>query len=128
MVRPVPPGSLVEFLAVRLLLDRFALAYTAREALGYDGPLSGLRDAIRAGRIESPWPPSVEQRAFLVFQLAQVAGLSADLLYRLSRDRVVAILRGDRGLLGRGAAAGLPPGLRAAVLHPGARRDRAARP
>ena len=28
---PCPPGSLVEFLAIRLLLDRFALAYTARE-------------------------------------------------------------------------------------------------
>ena len=48
VVHPVPRGSLVEFLAVRLLLDRLALAHTAREALGYDGPLAGLRDAIRA--------------------------------------------------------------------------------
>src|SRR5204863_1836769 len=30
--RPAPGGSLVEFLAVRLLLDRFALAHTARAA------------------------------------------------------------------------------------------------
>src|SRR5262249_5770167 len=31
------------------------------------------------------WPPSVEQRAFPIFQLAQVAGLSPDLLGRLSK-------------------------------------------
>ncbi len=73
VVHPVPRGSLVEFLAVRLLLDRHALAYTARAALGYDGPLAGLRDAIRPG-LAIAWPPSVEQRAFLVFQLAQVVG------------------------------------------------------
>ncbi len=61
VVRPVPRGSLVEFLAVRLLLDRHALAHTAREALGYDGPLAGLRDAIRADT-GFRRPPSVEQR------------------------------------------------------------------
>jgi hypothetical protein len=58
-------GSLVEFLAVRLILDRFALADRARDALGFEGPLGGLRKACRR-RIEPPWPPSVEQRAFLV--------------------------------------------------------------
>ena len=77
VVQPVPPGSLVEFLAVRLLLDRFALAHTAREALGFSGPLSDLRRACRE-RIDRPWPPSVEQRAFLVFQLAQVIRLSPE--------------------------------------------------
>lgn len=82
VVHPVPPGSLVEFLAVRLLLDRFAVAHVAREALGYAGPLAGLRDAIRRGAT-IPRAPSVEQRAFLIFQLAQVVGLSPDLLHRL---------------------------------------------
>src|SRR5262249_9939553 len=72
-VNPVPPGTLVEFLAVRLVLERLALAHTAREALGYTGPLAGLRDALRR-RIAPPPPPSAEQRAFLVFQLAQVLG------------------------------------------------------
>jgi uncharacterized protein YbcC (UPF0753/DUF2309 family) len=84
VVHPVPRGSLIEFLAVRLLLDRHALADAAREAIGYDGPLSGLRDALREGT-SCPWPPSVEQRAFLVFQLAQLAGLPPDLLHRLGR-------------------------------------------
>jgi uncharacterized protein YbcC (UPF0753/DUF2309 family) len=82
---PVPAGSLIEFVAVRLILDRFALAHAAREALGYDGPLSGLRDAARA-KIVAHWPPSVEQRAFLLFQIAQVLGLSPDLLYHLDKD------------------------------------------
>ncbi len=84
VVHPVPRGSLVDFLAVRLLLDRHALAYTAREALGYTGPLAGLRETLWADAA-APWPPSVEQRAFPIFQLAQVVGLSPDLLHRLSQ-------------------------------------------
>ena len=76
----MPRGSLIEFLAVRLLLDRRALAFTAREAMGYDGPLSKLRDWARAGSAAAR-PHSVEQRAFVVFQLDQVAGLSADQLF-----------------------------------------------
>jgi uncharacterized protein YbcC (UPF0753/DUF2309 family) len=91
VVHPVPRGSLVEFLAVRLLLDRYALAHTAREALGFDGPLAELRRAIR-GEPGVTWPPSVEQRAFLVFQLAQIVGLSPDLLHRLTRPEWEKIL------------------------------------
>jgi uncharacterized protein YbcC (UPF0753/DUF2309 family) len=82
VVHPVPPGTVIEFLAIRLLLDRLALAYTARTALGYTGPLSGLRDACRR-EIDRPQGPSVEQRAFLVFQLAQVLGWAPEDLYRL---------------------------------------------
>src|SRR5579883_783568 len=86
VLHPVPHGSLVEFLAVRLLLDRFALAYTARGALGFTGPLAMLRS------LEAYWPPSVEQRAFPVFQLAQIVGLSPDLLHRLSRAQWATLL------------------------------------
>jgi uncharacterized protein YbcC (UPF0753/DUF2309 family) len=84
-VHPVPPGSLLEFLAIRLVLDRFALAYTARTALEFRGPLAELRAQCRA-RIDNPWPPSVEQRAFLVFQLAQLLGLSPDVLSHLNKQ------------------------------------------
>ncbi len=86
VVQPVPRGSLIEFLAIRLLLDRFALTYTAREALGFTGPLTMLRG------LAAYWPPSVEQRAFVVFQLAQVHGLSPDLLHRLSQPDWAAVL------------------------------------
>jgi uncharacterized protein YbcC (UPF0753/DUF2309 family) len=81
-VNPVPAGSLVELLAVRLVLDRLALAYTAREAFGFTGPLSTLRDEL-GRRVCPPRPPSVEQRAFLVFQLAQVLGWAPEDLHRL---------------------------------------------
>jgi uncharacterized protein len=80
---PVPPGSLVEFLAIRLVLDRLAVAYTSRHVLGFTGPLKSLRDDLRR-RIGPRHQPSVEQRAFLVFQLAQVLGWTPEELYRLT--------------------------------------------
>ncbi len=83
VVHPVPQGSLVEFLAVRLLLDRFATAYTARTALGIETPVGEFWRLAR-GWVEPHWQHSVEQRAFPVFQLAQSFGLSPDVLYRLN--------------------------------------------
>ncbi|MBL8799561.1 MAG: DUF2309 domain-containing protein [Planctomycetia bacterium] len=82
-VHPPPPGSLVEFLAVRLVLERLALQAAARDHLGYSGPLTALRDELRK-RLGTPRPHSVEQRAFLVFQLAQVLGWTPPDLHRLS--------------------------------------------
>jgi len=82
-VHPIPDGSLIEFLAVRLLLDRLAVAHVAREALGYTGPLNGLRTELRK-RLAPPAPPSVEQRAFQVFRLAQGIGWTPEELSRLS--------------------------------------------
>jgi uncharacterized protein YbcC (UPF0753/DUF2309 family) len=81
-VRPVPADGLVEFLAVRLLLDRLALAHVAREALGFPGPLWALRAELRQ-HLGPPQMPSPEQRAFVVFQLAQVLGWSPAELHRL---------------------------------------------
>jgi uncharacterized protein YbcC (UPF0753/DUF2309 family) len=82
-VHPVAEGSLVEFLAIRLLLDRLALDHTAREHFGYTGPLSALREEL-GRRVTPPRPPTDVQRAFLVFQLAQVLGWTPEELYRLS--------------------------------------------
>jgi uncharacterized protein YbcC (UPF0753/DUF2309 family) len=82
-VRPVPEDSLVEFLAIRLLLDRLALEQLAREALDYTGPLRALRTELRK-RLGPRHLPSPEQRAFVVFQLAQVLGWSPAELHRLS--------------------------------------------
>jgi uncharacterized protein YbcC (UPF0753/DUF2309 family) len=70
-VLPAPPGSLVEYLAVRLILDRLAAAHVAREAIGFRGPVGDLRAELRA-RCVPPAPPSAEQRAFPVFRLAEV--------------------------------------------------------
>jgi uncharacterized protein YbcC (UPF0753/DUF2309 family) len=82
-VRPVPKDSLVEFLAIRLLLDRLALAHLARETIGFTGPLRALPAELRR-RLGPAQSPSPEQRAFVVFQLAQLLGWSPAELHRLS--------------------------------------------
>ena len=91
-VHPVPAGTLIEFLAVRLLLDRCALAHTAQTVLGLKTPVREFWSLAR-GRLDLHWPPSAEQRAFQVFQLAQVCGLSPDVLHRLTKDEWTTLLK-----------------------------------
>lgn len=79
---PIRHGSLVEFVAVRLLLERFALAEIAERTEVYSGPLRELRTELR-DRLTRETPPSTEQRAFLVFQLAQLLGWTPPTLNRL---------------------------------------------
>jgi uncharacterized protein YbcC (UPF0753/DUF2309 family) len=79
---PVPPGTLIEFLAVRLILDRLAVAYIAREMLDYDGPLSSLRESL--SQAPPPQSSSTLQRALLIFELAQLRGWTPPELFRLS--------------------------------------------
>jgi hypothetical protein len=81
--QPVPAGTLVEFLAVRLILERLALAYVASTGLKYAGPLHVVREFAQA-RLAPAVGPSVKQRAFLVFQLAQVRGWTPAALHRLA--------------------------------------------
>jgi uncharacterized protein len=86
VAHPIPRGSLLEFIAIRLLLDRFAVAYAARESLGYTGPLAELRDYLHA-QLPAPAAPAAEQRAFPVFQLAQVLGWTPTDLDKLTPDQ-----------------------------------------
>ncbi|GDY07910.1 UPF0753 protein [Planctomycetia bacterium] len=99
-----PSGSLVEFLAVRLVLERIALAHVAAESLDYHGPLAELRDEsfnpeptatatrldddrrrwLRVKRDDNGHAPTAEGRALLVFQLAQILGWSPLALHRLT--------------------------------------------
>ncbi len=80
--RPVRPGSLLEFLAIRLLLDCVAAEHVARECLHFEGPLNHLADAAWA-RV-----PHVEEirfaRTFNVFQVAQAMGWPPHVLQHLS--------------------------------------------
>jgi uncharacterized protein YbcC (UPF0753/DUF2309 family) len=80
---PAPVGSLLEFLAVHLILERLALTHVASEAVGYQGPLRGLRDFLAAS-VPKQEMVDVDQRAFLVFHLAQIRGWLPGDLYRLS--------------------------------------------
>lgn len=81
---PAPPGTLVEFLAIRLLLDRLALAHVAAEQLDFQGSLRGLSDAAHA-RTPRREPANLEQRAFQVFQLAQLLDWMPKHLHSLSK-------------------------------------------
>jgi uncharacterized protein YbcC (UPF0753/DUF2309 family) len=92
VAQPIPPGSLTEFLAVRLLLERFALADAAEESLGYRGPLSLLRDELRQRLPPAP-KPAEEKRGFVVFQLAQVLGWSPNQLYRRTAEQWAELVR-----------------------------------
>ncbi|HWG41224.1 MAG TPA: DUF2309 domain-containing protein [Gemmataceae bacterium] len=92
VAHPAPKGSLLEYVAVRLILDRFALAETARQTLDFTKPLRDLRD--EAGkRLNLSYPPAVEPRAFLVFQLAQVFGWTPERLVRLHEQEWKTLLR-----------------------------------
>src|SRR5262249_10195435 len=92
LVPPIAAGSLVEFLAIRLILDRLALEHVARAALGVSAPVPEFWGLLR-GRIGPHWPPSVEQRAFLVFQIAQVFGTPPGVLHRLTKSQWQTFLR-----------------------------------
>ena len=100
--------------------------HVAREALGYAGPLAELRDELRAR-----WTPR-RRRASSSGRSRCSSSPRCSAGRRKSwpawpPSEWVRLVRGDRGVLRRRAAAGLPPGLRAALLHPHARRAGPAR-
>ena len=82
-VNPIPKGSLTEFLAIRLLLDRLALKWLAKDQVGYNGPLDQLREFLRS-REKNVDTESIDQLTFQVFQMAQYRGWSPGTLWRLS--------------------------------------------
>ena len=83
-VHPAPAGSLVDYLAVRLILERLAVGDVARETLSDTGDLRDLRARLQK-KIAHPPRVNVDQRAFLVFQLAQGLGWKPEVLYNLSK-------------------------------------------
>lgn len=81
---PAPRGTLIEYLAVRLILERFALAHAAEQELHYRGPLKNVREVAQK-RANGQRQPDVDQRTFVVFQLAQFLGWTPSTLHALSR-------------------------------------------
>jgi hypothetical protein len=88
----IPAGTLTEFLAVRLLLERFALTDVSKKVLGYAGPLTSLRNEIQK-RLPLSTRSSEEQWAFNVFQLAQVLGWPPDRLRRRTAEEWTDLVR-----------------------------------
>jgi uncharacterized protein YbcC (UPF0753/DUF2309 family) len=62
-----------------------ALAYTARDELGDTGPLRELHHRLQ-GKLASSPRVSVDQRAFVVFQLAQILGWKPAALHGQTKD------------------------------------------
>lgn len=84
LVHKAPPGTLHEYVAVRLILERLALRSVAGEALGSIGALDELAHTLRH-QLPRPARVSVDQRAYLVFQLAQVRGWAPSELHGMPR-------------------------------------------
>lgn len=80
---PAQPGTLTEYLAVRLLVERFAIAHVAEKELKYRGPLKNVR-AEAQKRVGVSQTPNSDQRTFTVFQLAQIQGWRPSVLHELS--------------------------------------------
>ncbi len=91
VARPIAKDSLMEFLAVRLILERLALAWLAKDALQFEGPLADLRRVARAAAPKHE-AIGVEQRAFQVFQLAQMLGWLPHELAALSKREWAALV------------------------------------
>lgn len=85
------PARLADFLATRLLLLRAALAH-ARPRTGFLGDLSQFRSWLQQ-RLPGPEMPSSVDRAWRIFQLAQLAGLSARDVEELSAASVKSLER-----------------------------------
>lgn len=79
------PASLSEYFAVRLLLERAALAHAAGLPTGTAAGLSGFRESLRASRSSSA-APSLEDRAWPLFHAAQLCGLGAAEISGLSAE------------------------------------------
>ena len=89
--QPAPTGSLEGYLAIRLILERYALANLTRQEWPSqsDQPfqkLQLLREQIQHAAASSPIE-SEAQETFTVFQLAQVRGWSPEDLVHLDRPQ-----------------------------------------
>ena len=93
-----PKVSLIDFLAVRLSLDVFAYRDVASR-LGFRGPLHELRAFLSGLPPIATAPPTGEhETAWPVFQLAQLAGLSAAELRRAGPAGAQAMVALDAAL------------------------------
>lgn len=81
---PMPPDTLLEFLAVRLVVERVAMQQVARQELHVSGTVAELREAAAKVVPESN-PAGLEQTAIILFQLAQALGWTPDRLHRVSQ-------------------------------------------
>lgn len=83
-VRPAPAGTLIEYLAIRLILDRVSAVQVLKEEFGESAALSEWKK-LPLSRRASQTGMTLEQRAFLVFQLALSRGWLPQELFHLPK-------------------------------------------
>jgi uncharacterized protein YbcC (UPF0753/DUF2309 family) len=86
VARPIPKGSLIDYLAVRLILEKWAVLDVAEEELDFRGPAKELTGLLK--RRVVPHPISLEQCAFQIFQLAQLLGWQPEVLHGMERTEL----------------------------------------
>lgn len=92
---PSPAGTLLEYLAAQLLLERFALLETAKQSMGYTGDLDQLRKVLQAELPEHQAGVSVEQRAYPILILAQLHGWTPKQLAGLSDEQWIELVHAE---------------------------------
>ncbi|MCY2985652.1 MAG: DUF2309 domain-containing protein [Planctomycetota bacterium] len=80
-----PDGTLIEFLAVRFLLERFAIGSIVREYLRYEGEANGLRHFLQEQLVDAEPKETIYQRSYPLFQIAQLHGWSPRTIAELSK-------------------------------------------
>lgn len=88
---PIPVGSLNEYLAIRLILERFAIAEAGER-------LYGTRDHEAIRRIAerkrpSKRGPSTDERTYTIFQLAQAGGWTPEQLVNMTFQQWACLVR-----------------------------------
>ncbi|TWT47889.1 hypothetical protein KOR42_40870 [Thalassoglobus neptunius] len=84
--RPVPHGTLIEFLAIRLILEEHALRHLTRETTSSDGSIATELSHARKSIVHRDEIPA-ERRGFILFQLAQFLGWTPAQLSELSPEQ-----------------------------------------
>lgn len=92
---PIPSGSLIDYVAMRLLLQRYAIADVGRRHFGSEtlkSTIVHIRSCDSSRRSKNGLPStyqntSVDERTYAIFQLAQVGGWTPDQLMAMSAEQ-----------------------------------------
>ncbi len=85
-IKPAPKGSLEAFLAIRLLMDRAAAAYLVADQYGSSESLLSILAKKESDASSTTTQDLREIRAFLLFQVSQLLGLTPRSLFSLTQS------------------------------------------
>ncbi|KAA5546086.1 DUF2309 domain-containing protein [Roseiconus nitratireducens] len=80
--KPIPDGSFFEYLAIRLLLQRYAISDVGRRHFG-TSDLAQIRSRVDSAT-EARHQPSIDERTHAIFQVAQIGGWTPQQLFDMT--------------------------------------------